>query len=553
MMKKFLIITILFAIVQISTAQVLPKGFRLTQLQKTFAQIQTDRPNVIRYNIRTSPVESNTIISNFISDIIVKGDTIWYGTGKGIARTFNFGNTFQNYYGTDPFGEYDVSGITVYKSFVVVGTAESRKISETETLPAGTGIKVSSDFGNTWNAYPQPKDPNYGVRFDSIRYGNNWIKSLLVNADEQNLSYDILVTKKNLASDSLTIWITSWAGELRKSTDYGAHFTRVILPPDNLDSIYPGGNYSGSRSFAYDPTVNDNHKGFSVTAENDSTIYVGTAGGINKSTDWGVSWRKYNFENTGHGTGISGNFVVALKVQRFAGMTILWGATNPGGGAGGQFAAISYTTDGGTTWHNTLGGEDESVFSHAVGFKDSLVYAATDNGIWRSYFTPPNFSWAKPSIIYDEEIKDRIHGDFFYAVDSQGDSIWVGSGDGLCRTRDRGNPWTEKWKIFRGYKPVNSTQETYAAPNPFSPDDEVTRIYYKTGTQNVRVTIRIFDFGMNPVKVLLQNATRSTPGMQWTAWDGRRDDGMQVANGVYFYRIEVDNDLTFWGKILVLQ
>ena len=66
------------------------------------------------------------------------------------------------------------------------------------------------------------------------------------------------------------------------------------------------------------------------------------------------------------------------------------------------------------------------------------------------------------------------------------------------------------------------------------------------------MTIRIFDFGMNPVKVLLQNAPRST-GVQWTAWDGRRDDGMQVANGVYFYRIEVNNDLTFWGKILVLQ
>lgn len=551
MMKKILIITLLIGF-NFSFAQVLPKEFKLGQLQKSQIQNQTDQPNRILFNIRTSPIESNVIISNFISDVIVTGDTIWYGTGKGITRTFNFGNTFQNYYGTEPFGNDDVSGITVYKNFIIVATAYSKKTGENEYTPTGSGIKVSSDFGNTWNAYPQPKDPNQGVRFDSLQYGNNYIKSLMCIVDEQNLSYDIFVTRKNRTSDSLVIWITSWAGEIRKSIDYGAHFSRVILPPDNLDSIYPGGNYTGTHSFAYDATVNDNHKGFSVTAENDSTIYVGTAGGINKSTDWGVSWRKYTYENTGSGSGISGNFVVALKVQRFAGRIIVWGATNPGGGAHGQFSAISYTTNSGLTWKNTLGGEDESVFSHAIGFKDSLVYAATDNGIWRSYFTPPNFSWAKPSIIYDEEIKDRIHGDFFYAVDSQGDSIWVGSGDGLCRTRDLGNPWTEKWKIFRGYRPVNSTEETYAAPNPFSPDDEVTRIYYKTGSQNAKVTIRIFDFGMNPVKVLLQNATRN-PGMQWTAWDGKRDDGMQVANGVYFYRIEVDDNLTFWGKILVLQ
>lgn len=551
-MKKILIILILLSC-GISFGQVLPKEFKLGRFAKlNVQQNQTDQPNIIRYNLRTSPIESNVIISNFISDIIVVGDTIWYGTGKGIVRTYNNGNTFQSYYGTDPFGDDDVAGITVYRNYVIVGTATSRKTSQ-GTMPVGTGIKVSSDFGNTWNAYPQPQEPLIqNVRFDSIPYGNNYIKSLMITSDVTNLTYDILVTRKNLTSDSLVIWITSWAGELRKSIDYGAHFKRVILPPDNLDSIYPGGNYTGNHSFSYDATANDNHKCFSVTAENDSTIYVGTAGGINKSTDWGVSWRKYNFENTGSGPGISGNFVVALKVQRFAGRTIVWGATNVGGGAQGQAFGISYTTNSGLTWHNTLGGQDEAVFSHAIGFKDSLVYAATDNGIWRSYFTPPNFSWAKPSIIYDEEIKDRIHGDFFYAVDSQNDSIWVGSGDGLCRTRDLGNPWTEKWKIFRGYRPVNSTEETYAAPNPFSPDDEVTRIYYRTGSPNSSVTIRIFDFGMNPVRILLQNAARNA-GVQWTAWDGRRDDGMQVANGVYFYRIEVNNDLTFWGKILVLQ
>ncbi|RPI17006.1 MAG: hypothetical protein EHM58_10840 [Ignavibacteriae bacterium] len=548
-MKKVLI---LYIILFVGTAysQVMPKEYKLDARKFTDKQLsQLDAVNNI-YGKRLTAVPEPTpsIISNFISDILVAGDTIWFGTGKGVSRTTNNGVSFQNYHGLEPFGDYDVSGIAVYKNFVVVATAESRDVNG-ETEPAGTGIKVSSDFGTTWHAYPQPMESGTG-RFDSLIYGSNVIPALKVLTDIRNLSYDVLITRKNTTSDSIVIWITSWAGALRKSTDYGATFTRVILPPDDnsIDSIYPGGNYTGSSSFAYDPVVNDNHKCFSITAENDSTIYVGTALGINRSTDWGVSWKKNTTANSGNR--ISGNFVVGLNVQRYAGHSIVWGATNVGGGTGNQINGFSYTTNSGTSWGKEV---TDSAFSHGVGFKDSVVYAADDNGIWRSNFVPLNFNWAKPNVIYDEDIRDYIRSNSFYAVDSKGDSIWVGSGDGLARTRDLGNPWTEKWKIFRAYKPISSTQESYAAPNPFSPDDEVTRIFYKTGKTSASVTIRIFDFAMNPVRVLIQNAQRTTPEVVWTAWDGKRDDGMQVANGVYFYRIEVDNDMTFWGKILVLQ
>jgi hypothetical protein len=36
-------------------------------------------------------------------------------------------------------------------------------------------------------------------------------------------------------------------------------------------------------------------------------------------------------------------------------------------------------------------------------------------------------------------------------------------------------------------------------------------------------------------------------------WDGKNDNGFQVANGVYFYRIQIDDDKDVWGKIIVLQ
>ncbi len=521
------------------------QGVDLSKIE--LSQNQSGKGNgQVLLHVFSAPVSSQ-IISNFVSDIVVRGDTIWFATGKGLARTTNSGASFQNYYSTDPFGNDDVAGIAVYNNWVVVSTAYSQTINGND-VPTGSGIKVSSDFGVTWNSYPQPTDGRYDT---SVTYGSSHIYALPITVKEDNLSYSVLITRKNLSSDSLIFWIASWAGEVRKSIDYGATFQRVVLPPDNLDSInINGGPYTFQLNPRDPPQGNNNHKGFSLAAENDSTIYAGTAGGINKSTDWGLSWRKYTYENTGHSHGISGNFVVKLGVQKYSFKTVIWGASNPTGSSG-DFSGLSFTSNGGTTWGNTL---SEGNFSHNFGFKDSTIYAATDNGIWRSYYTPPGFTWSSPSIIYDETIKDQIRTNLFYSANSQGDSVWVGSGDGLARTVDSTfSPWAGKWKIFRAFRSLAATTDTYAAPNPFSPNQEATRIFFKTGKTSASITIRIFDFGMNLVRTLLQNASRTEPNELWTAWDGKRDDGMQVANGVYFYRIEIDKDTPVWGKILVLQ
>lgn len=549
-MKKLLLILIL-ASFNLSFAQMLPKDFKISNdvYQKFKSDVKQNKGNNLIGRFSSSPVSSQTIISNFISDIIVVsndgGDTIWFGTGKGISRTTNRGLSFQNFYGTEPFGDDDVSGLAVYKNWVVVATAYSQLINE-DYVPTGTGIKVSSDYGATWASYPQPMDGEFDT---TIQYGISTIRALPVVVDEFNLSYDIAISKKNSSSDSLVFWITSWAGGTRKSTDFGATWQRVVLPPDAFNTITPtGGPYNFELNPRDPPLGNNNHKGFSVTAENDSTIYVGTANGINRSSDWGVSWKKYNFDSTGTGNGVSGDFVVGLDVQKYGNNVIVWASSNPT--KGGEFSAFSFSSNFGTTWSNTL----DVAFTHNVGFKDSIVYAATDDGIWRSYFTPPGFSWSRPSIIYDEQIRDQIRTNLFYAVDSQGDSVWVGSGDGLARTTDTlTSPWVGKWKIFRAYQNITATNESYAAPNPFSPDDEVCRIYYKTGKTSSNITIKIFDFAMFPVRTVIQNASRTSPDVIWATWDGKRDDGTQVNNGVYFYRIQIDKDETVWGKILVLQ
>lgn len=517
-----------------------PKEYKLSKT--TFKEFRISNIDKKPLSVTVNPNRSKYPVSNFIVRIFPFGDTVWFSTGSGLMRTVDRFNTFDNYYDLAPFGTDDMSGLAVYKNLVVVATATSQEISG-EEIPVGTGIKISTDYGINWSSFPQPIDGRYDT---TIVYGNNILYALPVVVPQQNLSYDIEITRNKNDLNNYTIWITSWGGGLRKSTDYGSTWQRVVLPPDDLDSIRI---IDTGYTFSVNVRNNYNQTPFCIKALNDSTLFVGTANGINKSTDWGLSWRKYSYQNSGSGINrVSGNFVVNLHIQKYSGKDIIWGACRRAND-NNEVNAISYTTNYGTNWAYTLA----DVQPRNISSKDSIVYAESDNGLWRSYFG--KFDWTKPGLIYDEVTKDQLRTSNFYSGAYLNDTLYFGSGDGLCRTIENGQPWTAKWKIFRAMKVIdlNSDIKTYAAPNPFSPNYEVARIFYKSGKSSSKITIKIFDFGMNPVRTVIQNAMRNSPDELFTIWDGKNNEGYQVANGVYFYRIEIDEDTPVWGKILVLQ
>src|SRR5208283_2740268 len=265
---------------------------------------------------KASPI-SVTPLSNSVTDIVVSGTTIWLGTGKGLSRSTDGGLTWTNYYGQAAFGEEDISAIAIHNTEVWAATAHDTTV-DGSSLPVGSGLRYSSDWGGTWTAIPQPEDSQ---NIDTLLYGKNTILALGVTTDVNNITYDIAAT------DS-AVWIASYAGMARKSTDKGKTWQVVIIPPDNLDSISP----TDSLSFDVSPVSgsfglsgNLNHRVFSVYAENWSHVWIGTAGGINKTTDGGQSWVKY--KHTNEASPISGNFVVALNKQSFAGHAIMWAAT----------------------------------------------------------------------------------------------------------------------------------------------------------------------------------------------------------------------------------
>ncbi|MHB1051238.1 MAG: WD40/YVTN/BNR-like repeat-containing protein [Bacteroidota bacterium] len=487
----------------------------------------------------TGSADARSPLSNSIVDIVISNDTIWLGTGKGLSRSVDGGFSWRNYYGTPAFGTENISAIAVRGSDIWIATAHSVERDGT-FLPEGSGFRHSTDGGETWTAIAQPLDSK---NVDTLYYNDkSLIRALGITTAINNITYDIALTKD-------AVWIASFAGMVRKSTDNGTTWDRVIIPPDNLDSISP----DDSLVFDLSPSGgalglqnNLNHRAFSVLAENDSTIWIGTAGGINKTTDNGTSWNRFTKQNQNQS--ISGNFVVALAMQNSSSGKILWAAT-VNASDNTEVRGVSYTLDNGATWKRVLLRE----FAHNFGFNGDNVYVPTDNGIFRS--ADLGNTWIKNGLIYDKSNRQQYTQSTFYAAASSGDTIWFGGADGVVRTIDNAaHPFGSNWSILHASQPLKTVTDTYAFPNPFAPDDEPVRIHYSTGKSGAAlVTIRIFDFGMNLVKTVVQNGIRGSANSFDELWDGKSEHGQIVSNGVYFYQIIVDSDEPRWGKILVIK
>lgn len=489
------------------------------------------------YSLGVHSISSGSLpASNSTNEIVVSRDTIWFGTDKGLCFTADNGSSFTSFANTNGFETKGISAIALNDGIIWVATATSFK-QDNQSIPAGGGLYFSTNRGMTWMQIPQPVDAGL---VDTLQYGVNRIKTLAITTTANNLSYDLALT-------SNAVWSANFAGMLRKSTDRGTTWQRVVLPPDTLDHISPNdtldfdlspsGGKSGLRQ-------NLNHRVFSVAASNDTTLWVGTAGGINKSTDGGVSWKKFSHQNQLQG--ISGNFVVAISIQRSASSEIIWAAT-VNAESRDERRGVSFSEDGGATWKTTLLGE----FTHNIGFKDSIAYVATDNGIFRS--SDRGVSWTKSGTVNDNASMQRLTSGTFYAVASKGDTVWIAGPDGIAWTLD--SPTTvfgSSWKVLRTYVPVGTSSKTYSYPLPFSPNQEVVRIHYSLQAGRAPVTIRVFDFAMKPVRTLIQNASRPGGVELDDIWDGTDDNHRRVANGVYFYKIEIEGAETLWGKIFVL-
>lgn len=490
-------------------------------------------------------ISDATPASNSVEKIIYADNTVWVATGMGISKSTDNGNSWTNYKGKEPFGDKAVSTIA-YKDGVIWGALWHSVNVSGSIDGAGDGLVYSTDQGSTWNHVPQPVD----AKADTvIKYGDNVLKADTVRVTGQNFTYGIALTKN-------TVWIVSRAGGFRKSTDLGQTWQRVVLPPDNLDSIKPTDNLNFELKAKRGNSGNNNHIPVSIYAVDDDTIYVGTAGGINKSTDGGISWRKFN--HTNQTNPISGNHIWKIGYNKFD--KSIWAATWRADDIA-EYMALSRTTDGGNYWEILM--PEVQAFDvdfRYYGTNNNLtgadVLSATTEGLFRS--NNNGTTWLAAPLIVDHNSKRTVDTKMFRAVTSNSKNsvdadIWIGaSSNGIIKFEDNGGYWNGNWTVYLNSGDPVPVSKTFAFPNPFSPDNEVVRIKYNIQNSS-NVTIRIFDFGMNLVRTLIQNASRGANDNQIEIWDGKDESGKIVPNGVYFYRVDVGSQEPMFGKIMVLM
>ncbi len=445
---------------------------------------------------------SAIISGNGIADIRYNNDHLWIGTGSGLSRTQDGGTNWFNIKEVEGIGKGSISAIAFKGNTIWIATSFDTLTDDAGLLSAGGGLSYSDDNGLTWTYFPQPGLTNV-----------------------QNITFDISFV------DS-TIWITSFGGGLKRSDNWGQSWRDA--PPD---------------SFFFDPLANLNHRAFS-TISADGILWVGTAGGINRSLDNGESWVNFNHQNQEYP--ISGNFVVALAFQKWRDRNILWAATREAEERD-EFRAVSYSEDFGFTWKTTLPG----VFAHNFAFDDSTVYVATDRGLFKSIDF--GLTWASFQNIVDANSGELLLAeDIFSAGVSPGQILWLGSEGGLAKTDDDGDTWT----LFRSFETLlneENVSETYAYPNPYSPlrnnqfnGEGHVRFHYRVKKSGM-VSVSVYDFAMVLVKNVEEGVSRMGDAEFDAVWDGRNNFGERVANGVYFYRVDLPGDNPVWGKVIVID
>lgn len=500
--------------------------------------------------------------SNSISHLAIQDSAIFIGTGNGLAKSTDGGNHWISFRDNPFFANEGIFAIAINRETVWTSTGYEKDVND-GSVQTGSGYTYSPNGDTGWKHLPQTLDTrgdsilSYCVSEDLCL--NDSVQILPILVPEQNVTFDIALTTG-------TVWIASWASGLRKSTDNGQHWERILLPLDNMNSISPTDTlwtYAHNDSLhmrrifkLFDPRLNNNLLAFSVFALGPDTIWCGTAGGVNRSTDGGRSWTKFNHQN--QVSSILGNWVIAIKEQRFGEIQRIW-TTNWKTQNEDEDYGISYSEDAGITWKNFLFG----VRAYDFAFRDSIAYIATDEGIYRT--DDGGQSFIHISNLLDEENNNAILSARVYTVGVIGDTIYLGTNEGFAATIDnQSRLFGSHWKINRTFEKVGTSAETYAYPNPFAPKSDLNesnaylRIHYGAASNSSsaperKVSIDIFDFGMNRVRTLIKDAIRSTALEYDELWDGRDDNGQIIANGVYFYMIRIDNDEPRYGKILILQ
>jgi len=159
---------------------------------------------------------------NGITQIAFQGDSLtWFATGSGLSKTEDFGENFYTYYpGDNNLPKGGISAISTLDSIIWVAGVFDSTTMEGE-MQTGGGLAYSNNYGGSWTYIPQPVD-SAGDKTDI--WNGDTVSFLPITTPVSNTTWDISITR--IDNDSIYVYITSWAGGIRRSRNFGKTWQR---------------------------------------------------------------------------------------------------------------------------------------------------------------------------------------------------------------------------------------------------------------------------------------------------------------------------------------
>lgn len=474
---------------------------------------------------------SYSLPANSVIDLLHDGSAVWIASSGGVGKSVDGGLTWVKYGADDSLGSESSSGLAVTPDFVWAATSTS-EVQEGESIPIGTGLSKTSDSGANWSLYTPNQASYYG-----------------------KIAYDLAIT------DS-TVWAACFYGGLIRNFGSDSTFYNVF-PDSSTRAHFDSTAQENPNSGGFATTLGGRF--FSVKADTshaDTTvIFGGSAAGVYRfiftaydTIPDTVYQAAYSDPLLNVEQWLPGNFVISLGVQYVDDGSVIWAGCKPA--SAGGYIAISRSDDNGLTWGTSEASYGFECWNFA--FDDTIVYAATSDGLIRSFDHGRSWNNMRPTGGYVDSNNSHLYlSDTFYAAAIVGDTIWAGGPGGVIRSTDDGLTW----RVFRSYPggdegaEYSEAGDSYAYPVPFRPREGASfvRIHYRSPA-TTKATIKIYDFGLNLVKTVTQNKSVMA-GTEYDndIWNGRNGEGELAANGVYFYRIEFADGTDWWGKLAVVK
>ncbi len=511
------------------------------------------------------------MLGSSITDVVWSGRYLWVSTERGLARLdpsrgdgLEAGHwvTFTEEHG---LGRGAVSALAAHGDTVWAATLFDSLTAGNRSRQVGSGISWSTDAGAKWQRISNE------ALFDTLRPGfedGPW-------TPVENACF-------GLAVEGDTVWATFFAGSAVRSIDFGRTWERVLpggadrivynntryrVRVDSLEDAGAAEDFIARAQAAADSVdaLSYLHRTFSVAAYGD-TVWIGTALGVASSFDFGRTWTVHRSRRDESGQVLPGHLSahwgVAVERQiRPDGRSVVWVGTDVTDEPPGQVRAIHRTEDDGDTWTSS-----GSTFAWDFAFAPDSVWAGTEEGLLLS--PDHGESWLEvpvQDILSQDLLRKPFIGVERFSLPDGRIALWAGADNGLGRSLDDGRTWTilsfpvrvraiDTGRMIDGEGLVDTRgAKTYAAPSPFAPSRGQSCMVVYSLAEADEVSVDIYDFSSRKVRALVDGESRPGGRHHREPWDGLDDGGGQVANGVYFFRVETASGSRAFGNVVVLD